>query len=54
MGLFRAKDRMGYGLYLLGALNRESALKLFPRFASSAPVNLDFTDAPHINEHVQV
>ncbi len=54
MALLRAEDRLGYGPDLLGALNRESALKLFPRFASSAPVNLDFTDAPHINEHVQV
>ena len=33
MGLLRAEDRLGYGPDLLGALNRESALKLFPRFA---------------------
>ena len=26
-------DRLGYGRDLLGAINRESALKLFPRFA---------------------
>jgi flagellar biosynthetic protein FliQ len=26
-------DRLGYGPDLLGAINRESALKLFPRFA---------------------
>ena len=26
-------DRLGYGQDLLGAINRESALKLFPRFA---------------------
>ena len=33
MGLFRAKDRLGYGSDLQGAINRESALKLAPRFA---------------------